>query len=521
MLGLNLRQIATKLQNGSLSAEELCSRCYARAKKLSELNAFVTMTYEQGLQEAKQSDQRRKQGASLGMLDGVPFAVKDNFSTKGIETTCASRMLVGYVPPYTATVVQRLQDKGAVMIGKTNLDEFAMGSGSVESVHGPVRNVWRYPFRGAANDNHSNSKEAIQTDGDEDGDWFVAGGSSGGSAMAVTTGASLVAFGSDTGGSARNPASYCGIVGLKPTYGVVSRHGLIPLVNSLDVPAVLTKTVDDAATVLGAIGGHDPLDSTTVTDSFDPFTLPDEISVKDLTIGIPKEYHTPGMSSDVLQAWSKAADLFENAGAKVIPVSLPHTQFSIVCYSVICATEVASNMARYDGIEYGYRDKETSSTEALYAATRWEGFNDVVKGRILAGNYFLLKRNYDHQFQQAMKVRRLIAEDFQKVYDSGVDVLLTPTTLSDAIKYRQFAAIDHRAQSEQQDVLTQPINLAGVPAINVPITLSSHSLPIGLQLIGQNFQDRQLLTVAKWLEQQVQFPRHILEEQLSALESTR
>ncbi|XP_056014404.1 glutamyl-tRNA(Gln) amidotransferase subunit A, mitochondrial-like isoform X2 [Ostrea edulis] len=407
-------------------------------------------------------------------------------------------MLSNFVPPYTATVVQRLQDEGAVIIGKTNMDEFAMGSGSTDSIFGPVRNPWNYNFC-----------QLQHTGGSEEqggsADWHIAGGSSGGSAVAIATGTCFGAFGSDTGGSTRNPAAYCGVVGFKATYGRLSRHGLIPLVNSLDVPGILTRSVDDASLIFNAVAGHDVRDATSVTDPLEKFTLPDDISVKDLHIGIPKEYHAPGLSLCVLDAWRRAADMFENAGAKVTQVSLPHTQYSIICYGVLCCAEVASNMSRYDGIEYGHRANVQDSTEELYAVTRHEGFNNVVRGRILAGNFFLLRRNYDDYFIKAQKVRRLIAEDFRKVFEGGVDILLTPTTLTEAPTYSWFTKEDNRTRAEEQDVFTQPINMAGVPAITVPASLSPSGLPIGLQFVGPNFHDRQVLTVAKWFEQQTNF----------------
>lgn len=500
MLSLTLREAISKLKDGSLSAAELCEKCVTRAKRVQELNFIVTENFSQSQREAVHSARlwseyvsgRHNEWRKFG---GIPFAIKDNFCTKDIRTTCASHILNNYVPPYTATVVQKLQDAGGVIIGKTNMDEFAMGAGSTDSIFGPVRNPWNYKFAQSGREH------------DKINDWHIAGGSSGGSAVAVATGASFGAFGSDTGGSTRNPAAYCGVVGFKSTYGRLSRHGLIPLVNSLDVPGIFAKSVDDASLLFNAVAGHDTRDSTTVTDSMDTFTLPDDISVKHLHIGIPKEYHAPGISPCVLKAWRRAADLFDRAGAKVSEVSLPHTQFSIICYSVLCCAEVASNMSRYDGIEYGHRAKNEDSTEELYAATRHEGFNDVVRGRILAGNFFLLKRNYDNFFLKAQKVRRLIAEDFRQVFGGGVDILLTPTTLTEAPTYSWFTEVDNRTRAEEQDVFTQPINLAGVPAITVPASLSQSGLPIGLQFIGPNFHDKEVLTVAKWFEQQTNFKR--------------
>ncbi|XP_036172152.1 glutamyl-tRNA(Gln) amidotransferase subunit A, mitochondrial isoform X3 [Myotis myotis] len=447
MLGRTLREVSAALKQGQITPTELCLKCLSLIKKTKFLNAYITVSEEVALKQAEESEKRYKKGHSLGDLDGIPVAVKDNFSTSGIETTCASNMLKGYVPPYNATVVQKLLDQGALLMGKTNLDEFAMG-----------------------------------------------------------------ALGSDTGGSTRNPAAHCGVVGLKPSYGLVSRHGLIPLVNSMDVPGILTRCVDDAATVLGVLAGHDCKDSTTVQDPVKSFILPSLTDVSKLCIGIPKEYLVPELSSEVQSLWSKAAKLFESEGAKVIEVSLPHTSYSIVCYHVLCTSEVASNMARFDGLEYGHRCDINVSTEAMYAATRREGFNDVVRGRILSGNFFLLKENYENYFIKAQKVRRLIANDFVNVFNSGVDVLLTPTTLSEAVPYMEFIKEDNRTRSAQGDIFTQAVNMAGLPAVSVPMALSNQGLPIGLQFIGRAFCDQQLLTVAKWFEKQVQFPVIQLQE---------
>lgn len=276
-------------------------------------------------------------------------------------------------------------------------------------------------------------------------------------------------------------------------------------------PTYLFPLLHMLCPISGSLAGHDPKDSTTIQDNFKPFELPNLTDVSKLSIGIPKEYHAPGLSSEILALWSKAADLFKNAGAKVIEVSLPHTRYSIVCYHVLCTAEVASNMARFDGLEYGHRSDLNKSTESMYAATRREGFNDVVRGRILSGNYFLLKQNYENYFIKAQKVRRLIANDFVKVFGSGVDILLTPTTLSDAVPYMEFIKEDNRTRSAQDDILTQAANMAGLPAINVPTGLSERGLPLGLQFIGQSFQEKQLLTVAKWFEKQVKFPMIQLE----------
>ncbi|KAL4232775.1 Glu-AdT subunit A [Mactra antiquata] len=436
-------------------------------------------------------------------------------------------MLEKYIPPYNATVVQRLYKQGGVLIGKTNMDEYAMGCGSIDSIYGPVRNPWKYKYKmrkveksktaGPATQSTLHDKQRLGTRGthssaaqhdevyNDDSDWFISGGSSGGSAVAVATGSCFGALGSDTGGSIRNPASYCGVVGLKPTYGHVSRYGLIPLVNSLDVPGIFARSVDDANILLNCIAGHDVNDSTTISDDFIPQQLYDEPSVKGLTIGIPKEYYVKELSDEVKQVWCDIADMLENNGAKVIQVSLPHTQYSINTYSIICACEVASNMARYDGIEFGHRADNNESTESLYAQSRHEGFNDVVRGRIFAGNYFLLRQNYEQYFKKALRVRRLIHDDFTRVYENGIDILLTPTTLSTAPSYRWFSQADNRTRTAEQDVFTQPINMAGVPAVTIPIRLSEDSLPISLQIIGQKFKDYEMLNIAKFIEQEVKF----------------
>uniref|UniRef100_G3PJ00 Glutamyl-tRNA(Gln) amidotransferase subunit A, mitochondrial n=1 Tax=Gasterosteus aculeatus aculeatus TaxID=481459 RepID=G3PJ00_GASAC len=481
MLSLTIREVSAALREGRISPTELCRKCLNRIKKTQHLNAYITVTEELALQEAREAEARLLQGAPKGPLDGIPFAVKDNFCTENIKTTCASRMLKDYTPPYNATVVQKLFDQGAVLVGKTNMDEFAMGAGSTDGAFGPVRNPWSYaaPYR-------------ERTGAAPDADWAVTGGSSGGSAAAVASLTSYLALGSDTGGSTRNPGALCGVVALKPTYGLLSRHGLIPLVNSMDVPGVMTRSVGDAAVVFDVLRGQDMKDSTTTPA---PSSLTDlHLNVKNICVGIPKEYHAPGLSQETLAQWS------------LVQVSLPHTQHSIVCYHVLCHAEVASNMARFDGRLEGHRSEVDSSTEAMYASSRHEGFNDVVRGRILSGNYFLLKRNYEHYFVKAQRVRRLIAEDFERVFGSGVDVLLTPTTLADAARFSDFTQEDNRTRSAQEDVFTQPVNMAGLPAISVPTALSSRGLPIGLQLIGPAFQDKKLLCVARWMEQRVGFP---------------
>ncbi|XP_060650570.1 glutamyl-tRNA(Gln) amidotransferase subunit A, mitochondrial isoform X1 [Drosophila nasuta] len=492
-LQLSIKQLTAGYINGRLSPLQVAEQALEDAVKLKTLNALVRATPELARQQAQESTERYTKQQPIGELDGITVAIKDNFCTANVHTTCASRMLQDFVPPYDATMSARLREAGAVLVGKTNMDQFAMGAGTVDSIYGPTKNIWSEDL--ASKDN-----------------WRIAGGSSGGSASAVAAGLCYAAIGSDTGGSTRNPASYCGVVGLKPTYGLCSRHGLIPLVNSMDVPGILTRSVSDCVQVLNAVAGPDPLDSTSVQRPYKKLQLPevDQIDLSSLRIGIPKEYHCDGLSAEVLETWTKVADLLETAGAKVRQVSLPNTAASIFVYTILNQCEVASNMARYDGIEYGHRAADERSTEQLYAQSRAEGFNQVVKTRILTGNFLLLRKNYDHYFEKALRVRRLIAEDFVKVFETQqevdkVDILLTPTTLSDAPVYKDFITLSNRDQCAVQDFCTQPANMAGIPAVSIPVRFSKAGLPLSLQLMSNSFNEQLLLTVARWIEAQVSF----------------
>lgn len=491
MLSLSLKQLASHFRSKKYSPIEVCSACLKEAEQTSFLNAFITVLSDSAQQQAKDSQERFVKNAPLGPLDGVPITVKDNFCLAGVRTTCGSRMLADFHPTYTATVVDRLRRQGAVILGKTNMDEFGMGSGATDSTFGPTRNPWQYVNRDATDE------------------WYISGGSSGGSAVSVATGCAFGALGSDTGGSTRNPASRCGVVGLKPTYGALSRHGLIPLTNSMDVPGILAKTVDDAAVLFGVMVGVDENDSTCVPYPEDArnLDLSDEPSPAGVRVGIPKEYHCAGMSPEVVDTWREVADRLASMGAIVSQVSLPHSQYSTECYSVLNCCEVASNFARYDGLEYGHRADDDTSTEALYAASRHEGFNEVVRGRILAGNFFLLRRNYDKYFTKALQVRRLISDDFKRVFESGIQLLLTPVTLTEAPRYSEWALKDNRERVSLEDFCTQPVNMAGLPAISLPCRLSSNGLPLSLQFVAPKFAERQMLSVAKRLELELQFPR--------------
>lgn len=391
-------------------------------------------------------------------------------------------MLKNFYPTYNATVYQKLEDAGAILIGKTNMDQFGMGSGTVDSIFGSTTNVHSKDFN----------------------DPRLSGGSSGGSATAVAAKFCSAALGSDTGGSTRNPASYCGVVGFKPSYGLLSRHGLIPLVNSMDVPGILTNNVSDCVDIFNTIAGSDILDSTTIKRPFAPVELIENFNVKNIRIGIPKEYHCEGMSEETLDVWRLVADYLEDSGAIVKEISMPYTSASIFVYTILNQCEISSNMARYDGVEYGLRANDESSMEILYSKSRAEGFNDVVKNRIFSGNFFILRKNYEKYFMKALKVRRLISDDFQKAF-KDVDLLLTPTTLTDAPLVKDFISKHNRDQSAVQDFCTCSANMAGVPAISIPIKMSKNNLPLSLQLMSPLFSEQTLLNVAKFIENSVSF----------------
>ncbi|XP_011300900.1 glutamyl-tRNA(Gln) amidotransferase subunit A, mitochondrial [Fopius arisanus] len=504
ILSSSIKEVSKKIRSKELKPSDLHRASCNLISSTKALNAYIHTTENIGTHQAVASDTRQNDNKLLGDLDGIPIAIKDNFCVEGEPTTCASLMLANFVPGYSATVYERLKSNGVVLMGKTNLDQFAMGAGTVDSYFGSTRNIWGSEIMENYTLNGPVIPEGIKNR--TNSDWYIAGGSSGGSAIAVATGTCFAAIGSDTGGSTRNPASYCGLIGFKPSYGLVSRYGLIPLVNSMDVPGILSRNVEDCLEILNSIAGPDEKDSTTVDRSFKSINL-SSADLRSLRIGIPKEYSHPDLDEEVLNCWKRVSNLLEEAGATVVPVSLPHTEYSIVCYSILNQCEVASNMARYDGLEYGLRPIEMSSTEQLFAEARSMGFNDVVRSRILTGNYFLLTENYDDYFVKAMKLRRLISEDFHRVWEENVDLLLTPTTLSDAPSFKEFTAQDNQTQCSIQDYCTQPANMAGIPAINLPVTVSSRGLPISVQLMTSFMEDERLFAVAKCIEDAVQFPR--------------
>ncbi|KRY48041.1 Glutamyl-tRNA(Gln) amidotransferase subunit A, mitochondrial [Trichinella britovi] len=442
--------------------------------KVRDLNIFITETFEDALAQVVNLSRKFCNGEERKHpLFGLPIVVKDCFSTKGVRTTLGSKALENYKPNFTATVVEKLLQRGCVLLGKTNMDEFCMGTSGTNSYFGPVKNPWTFEvWRGKFDKEHN-----------LENDWYITGGSSGGSAAAVACGISEIALGSDTGGSCRNPAAYCGVVGFKPTYGLLSRHGLVPLINSLDCVGILAKRVKDVSLALDAMAGLDWKDST-------------------------MEFYTPYLSADVVKYWKLISSILEReGGCKLVELSLPHTRFSNVCYHILGCSEIASNMSRYDGMEYGYRSNDEISFPSMLTRSRQESLNDVVRQRILAGNFFLLKNNYDKFYVKSLQIRRLIYEDYLRVFnDETVDVLLTPATSSDAPLYSQLKKDHYNCiQERRDDYFTLPANLAGLPALVLPVGLSGQNLPVGLQLIGKHFGEKQLLQLAQWLETRLSF----------------
>jgi aspartyl-tRNA(Asn)/glutamyl-tRNA(Gln) amidotransferase subunit A len=482
---LSLAEARAGLLARRFSARELAAAYIAAMERARPLNAYITETPEAALTMAAAADARLAHGEALP-LDGIPLAVKDLFCTEGVLTTAGSHILDGFRPPYEATVTARLWAAGAGMLGKTNLDEFAMGSSNMTSHYGPVENPWRR-----------------SDDGTGDNRPLVPGGSSGGSAAAVAARAALGATGTDTGGSIRQPASFCGVVGLKPSWGRCSRWGVVAYASSLDCPGPLARTVGDAALLLAAMAGHDPRDSTSA-----PLPVPDypaaaAAGVRGLKVGIPKEYRAPGMPAEIEALWQQGAAWLLEAGAEPVEVSLPMTRYALPAYYIIAPAEASSNLARYDGVKYGLR-VPGDSLDDLYELTRAAGFGAEVRRRVLIGTYVLSAGYYDAYYLKAQKVRNLIAQDFAAVFET-VDCLLTPTAPSAA-----FAIGDHGDDPVAMylnDVFTIPASLAGLPALSVPAGLSADGLPLGLQVIGRAFDEATVLRAGAALERAAQFRR--------------
>lgn len=469
---LTAHELHDLLVNRQITAEELCRAFFERIDAVEDkLKAYVTITRENALARAKEIDRQIAAGEQIAPLAGIPVAVKDNLCTEGVRTTCSSKILYNFVPPYSATVITRLNQAGAVVLGKTNLDEFAMGSSTENSGFFTTHNPWDLER--------------------------VPGGSSGGSAVAVAAGEAAVALGSDTGGSIRQPAAFCGIVGLKPTYGAVSRFGLVAFASSLDQIGPLTRDVTDAALVMNVIAGPDPLDSTSAPGPVPDYTAYLQNGIEGLKIGVPKEYMGEGISPAVKQVIAEALDVLADLGAQIEETSLPHSEYALPAYYLIAPAEASSNLARYDGVRYGYRAEGAADVVDMFMKTRSLGFGPEVKRRIMLGTYALSAGYYEAYYLKALKVRTLIKQDFDRAF-ARYDVLLSPTTPSPAFK--QGEKVADPLQMYMSDICTLAINLAGLPGISVPAGFAD-GLPVGMQLIGKPFDEGTLLRVAYTFEQ--------------------
>ncbi len=467
---LTYDQIREKLLSGELTCESIVKRYLEKIKEFKRLNAFLSVFEEKAIQRAIEIDEKVKTGR-VGKLAGMVIAIKDNICVKGEKCTCASKILENFVSIYNATAVERLLSEDAIVIGKTNLDEFAMGSSTENSYFGPTLN----PYDEAR----------------------VPGGSSGGSAVAVAAGLSTTALGSDTGFSIRQPAAFCVVYGLKPTYGRVSRFGLVAFASSFDVIGPLGNSTKDVALVLQVIAGHDENDSTSAD-----VPVPDYLSyldkdVKGLRVGVPTEYFSEGLDDEIKGAIEKRLDFLKENGAIIEKISLPHTEYNIPTYYILVTAEASSNLARYDGARYGYRSPKAKSLYEMYVKSRSEGFGPEVKRRIMLGTYVLSAGYYEAYYRKAQKVRRLIKEDFDKAFEK-VDIIITPTSPTTAFKLGEKT--DDPLKMYLSDIYTVSVNLAGVPAINVPAGFDSKGLPIGMQIIGKQFDEGTILKVSDFLE---------------------
>ncbi len=461
------------LVNKEITSLELTQAVLDRIDQVEgDVQAYLTITREEALAQAKAVDERIAAGEEIAFLEGIPGAIKDNLCTKGVKTTCASKILQNFVPPYDATVVQKLNAQHPVVLGKTNLDEFAMGGSTENSAYHPTHNPWN-------------------TD-------CVPGGSSGGSAAAVAAGTAIWALGSDTGGSIRQPASFCGVVGLKPTYGRVSRYGLVAYASSLDQVGPITRDVTDCANILNIIAGRDEMDSTSLDAPVPDFTKALVQGVKGLKIGLPKEYFVKGMDPEVEAAVKNGVKALEALGAEVVEISLPNTDYAISTYYLIAPAEAATNLARYDGVSYGERCEDAADLVEMMTKTRTQYLGEEVKRRIMIGNYALSAGYYDAYYLKALKVRRLVKEDYDKAFEQ-VDVIICPAAPS--VAYKIGEKIDNPLEMYLQDACTVPLNLAGLPGISIPCGYSKDKLPIGMQIIGKALDEETILRVAYTYEQ--------------------
>ena len=460
---LTIHELQDKLANKEITVDEVLDSYYQRIEDVDDkIKAYVTLTEE----EARE----RVTAGTSGKLSGIPLAIKDNISTDGIRTTCSSKILNNYVPPYNATVMEKLNKEGSITLGKTNLDEFAMGSSTENSGFFTTRNPWNLEH--------------------------APGGSSGGSAAAVAAGEAAGALGSDTGGSIRQPAAYCGVVGLKPTYGNVSRFGLVAFASSLDQIGPITKDVEDSALLMNTIAGHDPLDSTSVKMDLPDYTEFLKEDVSEMKIALPREYFSMDFDFEVRDSVMAAVKKLEDAGAIIEEVSLPSAEYALAAYYIIAPAEASSNLARYDGVRYGYRSEKSANLAEMFKNTRNEGFGDEVTRRIMLGTYALSSGYYDAYYLKAQKVRTLIKEDFDRLFND-YDLIISPTTPTTAFK---LGSMSDPLEMYQMDVFTVPVNIAGIPAISLPCGFDSNNMPIGLQMMGPHFGEGKIIQAAYSLE---------------------
>ncbi len=472
----SLTDLVKGIKKKDFTSLEITKTFVNNSENSTKLNTYITKCFDEAIISAKNFDKKKDY---KGLLPGIPIAVKDLFCTKNVKTTAGSKILHNFIPTYESTVTKKLWSEGAFLLGKLNCDEFAMGSSNETSFFGNVTN----PF----------------------GDKLVPGGSSGGSASALASSLTPVTVGTDTGGSIRQPASFTGTVGLKPTYGRCSRWGIVAFASSLDQAGPMTKTVEDCSLLLQAIAGYDPKDSTSVDIKVDNYNSNLTDKVKDLKIGIPKEYRVENMPSEIDELWKKGMDYLKDAGAIIKNISLPHTMYALPAYYIVAPAEASSNLARYDGVKYGHRSKGSNLIE-MYENTRSEGFGDEVKRRILIGTYVLSSGYYDAYYLKAQKVRQLIKNDFDKAF-KDVDAILTPSTPSAAFKMGDKK--DDPVSMYLNDVFTVPVNLAGLPAISVPSGYDKNKLPLGLQLIGKPFDEQTILNLSLAIQKRANFKRNI------------
>lgn len=477
---LTITEALKGLKEKKFSAVELTKEYLNKMESCRELNAYVQETPEKALEQAKAADEKYKNGTN-GALEGIPLGIKDLFCTRGIRTTACSHILDGFVPPYESTVTQKLLDAGAVFLGKLNMDEFAMGGSNETSFYGPAVNPW------------SKDKK------------LVAGGSSGGSAAAVAANICAAATGTDTGGSIRQPSAFCGVTGIKPTYGRCSRYGIIAFASSLDQAGPIAKDVRDCAVMLKNMAGHDVRDSTSAKAEVPDFEKFIGMDVRGMKIGIPAEYRPDGLNAEIAAVWDRGIEMLKARGADIVDISLPHTKYALATYYIIAPAEASSNLARYDGLRYGLR-VPGEHLDNMYINSRTEGFGKEVKRRIMIGTYVLSAGYYDAYYLKAQKVRRLIRDDFVKAFEK-CDVILTPTAPTPAFPIGDKSMLENPINMYLNDVFTVSVSLAGLPAMSLPAGLSAEGLPLGLQVIGKAFDEGSVFKTASALEEDIKFER--------------